>query len=138
MKLSTPIVLILLFIAVMVGVAGCGESSMPQQVGLTQNDSGKTVSISIGQKFAVTLHGNGSTGFSWDVVPGSESILAQGATQYVPDSTNQGSTGGGGNYTFTFSAVSQGTTPLKLIYHQAWATGIDPAQTFQVTVIVGN
>src|SRR6185369_12820098 len=108
----------------------------PQTVVLSQSDSGKTVSLHQNQIMTVSLQGNGSTGYTWDVVPGAESILAQqGNTEFVADSNAIGS---GGTYKFTFKATALGTAPLNLIYHRPLEAGVAPLQTFGMTVTVGS
>ena len=102
---------------------------------LTQNAAGSTFTLLPGQIMTVSLQGNGSTGYLWEVEPGIESILVQrGNPQFVPDSDAVGSAG---VYTFTFEAVAAGTGSLKLIYHRPWETDVAPLQTFQVAVVVG-
>ena len=132
--------LLLVVLAFSFSVAGCGSSSdEPQTVALIQSDSGKTVSLHQNQTMTISLKGNASTGYGWEVVPGAESILTQqGNSQYVPDSTEPGMVGGGGTYTYTFKAAALGTASLQLIYRAPWMTGTPPAQTFAVTVVVGN
>jgi inhibitor of cysteine peptidase len=103
---------------------------------LTQNATGSTVSLVPGQIVTVSLPGSGSTGYTWEVVPGIESILLkQGDPQFVPDSNAVGSAG---VYTFTFEAIAAGTGSLNLIYHRPWETDVAPLQTFQVSVVVAN
>ena len=132
--------LLLVVLSFSFSVAGCGSSSDESlTVALTQSDTGTTVTLHQNQTLTVSLKGNGSTGFVWEIVPGAESILTQqGDAQYVPDNTAPGTVGGGGTYTYTFKATALGTASLTLIYHQPWMTSTPPAQTFAVTVVVGN
>lgn len=121
-------------------VVGCGSSSdtspQPQTVVLSQSDSGTTASLHQNQFMTVSLQGSGSTGYTWDVMPGAESILAQqGNPEFVPDSNAIGS---GGTYKFTFKATALGTAPLNLIYHRPFEAGVAPLQTFGITVAVGS
>jgi inhibitor of cysteine peptidase len=118
-------------------LVGCGSSSdtTPQTVAINQSSSGSTVSLHQNQIMIVTLPGNGTTGYVWDVVPGSESVLTQQGSEYVPDSNNAGS---GGVYNFTFKAAVPGTATLNLNYHRPFETGVAPLQSFQITVSVGS
>jgi inhibitor of cysteine peptidase len=137
MKKSTWIFL-LIVLALSCLVLGCGSSSdtSPQVVALNQSDSGTTVSLRQNQIMTVSLQGNGSTGYTWDVVPGAESILTQqGNPEFVADSNAIGS---GGTYKFTFKATAFGTASLNLIYHRPFETGVAPLQTFGATVTVGS
>ena len=139
MKKSTCI-LILVVLSFSFLVVACGSSSdtssQPQTVTLSQSNSNTTISLHQNQIMTVSLQGNGSTGYTWDVVPGAESILTQeGNPEFVADSNAIGS---GGTYIFTFKATAQGTVPLNLIYHRPWETGVAPLQTFGITVAVGS
>jgi inhibitor of cysteine peptidase len=131
-------VLLLAAISFFVSGVGCGNhtntTSQPRTVTVSQSDSGTTVSLHQSQILTVSLQGNGSTGYIWDVLPGSESILAQqGGPQFVPDSDLVGS---GGTYMFTFKAIAPGTADLNLIYHRPFETGIAPLQTFEIKAVV--
>jgi len=44
--------------------------------------------------------------------------------------------GSGGKVTLQFEAAGTGQTPLKLVYHRPFETGIAPLKTFEVTVTV--
>ncbi len=118
-------------------VGGCGSSSEtgpPQAVALSQSDSGRTVYLLQDQIMTASLPGNPSTGYTWEVSPSADSVLAQqGNPEYVPDSNAIGS---GGTYRFTFKAISPGTAPLNLVYRRPLETGAAPVQTFWVTVTV--
>jgi len=121
-------------------VLGYGNSSdtspQSQALVLGQNDSGATVSLRQNQIISVSLWGNGSTGYTWDVVPGAESILIQqGNPEFVADSDLIGS---GGTYKFTFKASVPGTATLNIIYHRPFETGVAALQTFAITVTVGS
>ena len=129
---------VFLLLIVLLTMAACGHSDdgQPSMVALTESDSGRTVGLSQGQPLSVSLRENSSTGFTWEIVPGSELFLSQqGPSQYLPDSNIVGA---GGVRTFTFKAVASGHTTLRLIYHQPWATNVDPLKTFEVAIIVGG
>lgn len=129
--------LVLSFSFSVVGFGNCSDTSPPSQtVALSQSDSGTTVSLHQNQIMTVSLQGNGSTGYTWNVILGAESILAQqGNPEFVADSNAIGS---GGTYKFTFKATALGTAPLNLIYHRPFETGVAPLLTFGITVAVGS
>ncbi len=103
-------------------------------VQLTAKDAGSTVHVKQGATVAVSLDGNPTTGYIWEVAPGSGNLLAeQGDPQFVADSNSLGS---GGTMTLRFKAVQAGTSPLKLVYHRPFEQGVPPLQTFDVTVVV--
>lgn len=120
----------MLMIGLMLGLTACGSSKV--KVGAT--DNGQTVELEVGQKLAVALEGNPTTGFNWEVGEIDESVLKQfGEAEYKADSKLIGA---GGMITYTFEAVQQGTTTLKLIYHRSWETDVPPEKEFLVTVNV--
>lgn len=127
----------LLLIIVLIA-ASCGHSDNLQSspVVLTASDSGSKVSLQQGQSISVSLQENSTTGYIWEIVPGSELLLAeQGTSQFVADSNAIGS---GGVRTFKFMAIASGNCTLKLIYHQPWMTSVAPAQTFEVSIVIGS
>lgn len=98
----------------------------------TQAD--QTVDVRVGQQLVVSLPGNPTTGFTWEVAQIDESILSQdGATTFQPDSS---AIGAGGTITLRFETKAAGESPLTLIYHRPFEPNTPPAQTFSVTVQV--
>lgn len=100
---------------------------------LTAANDGTTVTLDIRDRLHVTLDGNPTTGFTWEVdgaVP--ESLVQLGQPLFVPESDLIGA---GGEFTFRFEAVASGSGTLRLIYHRPFET-VAPADTFEVTVVV--
>jgi inhibitor of cysteine peptidase len=133
MKARRSILLILLAFFC-ISINGCGsDSNEPQVVKVAQKDAGTTVVLHKNQALTVSLPGNGTTGYVWDVLPGAESVITQqGSTQFVADSN---AVGAGGTYTFAFTPVALGTTRLIFIYHRPSDT-VAPEPGFSVTVAV--
>jgi inhibitor of cysteine peptidase len=128
--------LVLCLVILSVTLLGCGSSSSssPRTVAVTQNDTGTTVYLHQNDLLTVSLQGNASTGYVWDVQSGTGSVLTQqGDVVFAADSNAIGS---GGTYTFTFKATTQGTTTLNMINRPSDPTPL--AQGFIVTVIVGS
>ncbi len=125
--------LLILFIT----LASCGNSDgIPPTVKLTETDSGSNVTLRQGQMLEVSLAENGSTGYLWEIVPGTESILSAQGSSFV--ATDPGLPGGGGVRTFTFMTVASGNTVLTIILRQPWMTNVAPARTFEVAIVVVN
>jgi inhibitor of cysteine peptidase len=115
---------------------GASAGAPASQPAIDQNAAGSTVTLRLGQRLKVSLPGNPTTGFVWEVAPGTASILAQqGDPDYQPDSS---ALGAGGVYTFTFKAVAAGSGPLKLIYRRPFEADAAPARTFEVTVVAAD
>jgi inhibitor of cysteine peptidase len=120
-----------LVLGVLFSISACGARNM----NLTQADNGSQVTVASGQKLVISLPGNPSTGYNWEVDQVDESIL-QLAGEPVFESDKPGLPGAGGMLTLNFNALSAGTTTLILVYHRSWEVGIEPLDTFTVTVTV--
>ncbi|MGB2987111.1 MAG: protease inhibitor I42 family protein [Phycisphaerae bacterium] len=100
---------------------------------LDEDDSGSDVTLRVGQKLRVYLNSNASTGFEWELANLDTSVVEHTDTVYhgcvvpmpgCPDSQ-----------TWKFTAVSPGSTVLRMIYHQPWEEGLF-GKTFELTVTV--
>lgn len=101
---------------------------------LTEADASRTIELRVGDKLEVTLAGNPTTGFQWEVGAGDTTILRpSGEPEFEPVSK---AVGKGGRVILRFEAVGTGKIELRLIYHRPFEKDIPPAQTFQVTVTV--
>ena len=109
--------------------------SVPQSaVTLSEEDTGSTAELRVGDMMDVVLDGNPTTGFSWETTAIDESVLKQlGEPGFEPHTSLIGS---GGKFTFRFQAVASGQTLLRLVYHRSWETEVPPEKTFEVTVVV--
>ena len=102
---------------------------------LGEDDAGRQVELAVGEKLLVTLESNPTTGFSWFVDEINERVLVQqGETEY--EGSGPPIPGSGGTETFIFEAVGTGETTLVLIYHRPWEEGVDPIETYSVTIVV--
>jgi len=120
---------------------GSGAGTQPAAVAIDKNAAGSTVELRPGQRLAVTLPGNPTTGFAWEMVPGDTgSILAsQGRVQFTATSPGASTKlGAGGTYRFDFVAVGTGSASLKFIYRRSFEKDVTPAESFEVTVTVGT
>ena len=108
---------------------------MPQSAAtLSEEDAGSTVQLSVGEWMEVVLDGNPTTGFLWETAAADASVLRQlGEPDFESDTELLGS---GGKFTFRFEAVASGQTLLQLVYLRPWETAVQPAKTFEVTVMV--
>jgi inhibitor of cysteine peptidase len=124
---------------VMVGMgllsACAGQATpTPSTQPLTEWDNGRSVELRVGDKLAVSLEGNPTVGYRWEVDANNAAILQpNGEPQYAPGS---GGVRGGGKFTLRFIAVRAGQTDLKLLYRRPFEKVAPPAKRFQVTVTV--
>ena len=118
------------FIVLLIALAACSGPAAK----LEQADNGKTVDLKTGDTFTVSLEGNPTTGYSWEVA-GIEPAIVElvGEPDYKSDSNLIGS---GGMFKFTFKTVAPGTSNVKLVYHRAWEEEIAPLYEYGVVVNV--
>jgi inhibitor of cysteine peptidase len=130
---STQKVQLFVCLIICAALAACGAQGM-DSLTLTQKDAGTTVHVKQGANVNISLEGNPTTGYTWEVAPGGSGVLAQqGEPTFKPDSNAIGS---GGMVTLQFKAAQAGTTNLKLIYHRTFEPNVAPLNTFEVTIDV--
>jgi inhibitor of cysteine peptidase len=121
--------LVVIFILLLSAI-GCTTN---KQLTLTAGDNGRQVEIEAGGKIVINLEGNPSTGYTWEAKDLDTSLLEQvGDPVFI--STAPGLVGSGGTLTLTFKSLKAGITSLKLVYHRPWEPGVDPLDTFTITV----
>ena len=101
---------------------------------ITENDQGKTIEIQKGSLLNVELEGNPTTGYIWEVAPGSTKILLQ--TDEPTFTNSSDALGAGGTITIKFKAQETGEGILKLIYHRPWEENVSPERAFSVKIII--
>jgi inhibitor of cysteine peptidase len=109
--------------------------SSPKSVTLTGTNNGGKVDVQAGGQIIIKLDANPSTGYTWEVKDLDAALFKQ-LGDPVFSSSSPGLVGSGGTLTLTFNTLKAGTSQLTLIYHRPWETGVDPINTFTVTVTV--
>jgi inhibitor of cysteine peptidase len=117
---------------VLISVAACSPT---KPVTLTAADKGGQVEVKVGEQIVITLDGNPSTGYTWEAKDLDATMFEQVGDPAF-SSSNPGLVGSGGTLTLTFKALKAGSASLTLVYHRPWETGVDPTDTFAVTVTV--
>lgn len=101
---------------------------------LDESANGQTVTVASGSDLIVSLPGNPTTGYGWEVTVANPEIVSRSQpVAYMPSATLIGS---GGTYTFQYRATKQGSTDLAFVYRRPWETGTAPLKTYRITVIV--
>jgi len=96
--------------------------------------NGQSIELEAGQKLQISLAGNPTTGFNWELLEHDPTVLKQvGDMEYKADSRLMGS---GGVMTFKFIALASGSTTIQLIYHRSWETDVPPANTYELGITV--
>jgi inhibitor of cysteine peptidase len=132
-KNKFSLVTLLILLVALTVAAGC--RSQQQEVKASVDDAGREVQLNKGQTLAVTLEGNPSTGYSWEVAePLDEKVLRQvGEPEFKAESE---ALGAGGVQILRFEAVNTGQIALNLVYHRPWEKGVEPLETYSLQVIV--
>jgi inhibitor of cysteine peptidase len=122
---------------IMVTQAGPAGASLPDQreVTVTEDNNGGTVTLAPGDDLTVSLSGNPTTGYLWEVSGQLDAAVLKslGEPGFQKES---GLIGAGGVQTNQFEAVNPGRTTLTMVYHQPWEKDKAPENTFSVTVVV--
>lgn len=131
------LIIILGDVITIIGVlCACGAEPSPAMSvkRLTEADTNSSIELRVGDKLELTLPGNPTTGFQWEVGAGDTAILQpSGEPEFEPASSAIGS---GGKVTLRFDAVGTGQMELKLVYQRPFEKDAPPEQTFEVTVTV--
>lgn len=130
-------IIILGNVITIIGVlSACGAEPSPAMSlkQLTEANTNGLVELRVGDKLEVTLPGNPTTGFQWEVGAGDTAILRPSGEPEFESAS--GAVGGGGQVTLRFEAVGTGQMELKLIYHRPFEKDAPPDKTFEVTVTV--
>jgi C1A family cysteine protease/predicted secreted protein len=107
------------------------DASGPKEFVLGEQDDGRRVELKQGQVLAISLNGNPSTGFFWEVRnPDPEVLHEVGQVEFEAVSDLMGAPG---RLVRRFEAVGEGQTVLELVYRRPWENG-EPARTFSVQV----
>ncbi len=102
---------------------------------VTLADSGQVINLPNNYLLQVKLPCNPSTGFGWYVTDIDHNVLTQaGNWDFLPDSTGS-KVGQWGTETIRFTGVSTGTSALKLGYKRPWLDGVEPSDSFSITVV---
>jgi inhibitor of cysteine peptidase len=121
-------------------VAACGGGgSSGSTTTVTQKDSGQAVELAVGDRLAVQLESNPTTGFQWNPAAAPDrAVLTLAGKGYEPsENAEEGLVGAGGTETWTYEAAGAGTTKVELEYYRPFDPG-DVAGRFTVTVTVGG
>ena len=128
------LVVVSLFVLVLPACGPTGGGDAPKEVKLTEKEAGESVEVAKGGTLEITLEGNPTTGYTWEVESVDDKVLKQeGEPDSKPDSD---AVGAGGMMTLKFKAEGAGKTDLKLVYHQPWEGGEASGETFEVSVTV--
>ena len=141
MQRVLSLVLGLLIIAAVVGgTVAWAESDKDKSasgIAVDASYSGEQLEIAAGKTFTVTLDSNATTGFSWQLAGNSDdSVVELVNSEYQTSQATEGLMGAGGQEVWTFKALNKGESTISMQYSRPWETGVEPAETFELTVVV--
>jgi inhibitor of cysteine peptidase len=117
--------------------ASAPASTRATELAVTESDNGKTLHLAVGRTAAISVAGNATTGYSWSLTKLEGTALEQaGSVEYTPDRARAGMVGTGGTSVARFRAVKSGQATITLGYARPWETGVAPAKSFTVTIVV--
>jgi inhibitor of cysteine peptidase len=124
---------LLTLLAALTLVTACSQQQ--QEIQATIDDAGREMQLKKGQTLVVTLEGNPTTGYSWEVAePLDEQVLRQaGEAEFKAESDLVGA---GGVQILRFEAVNAGQITLKLVYHRPWEKDVEPLEAYSLQVVV--
>lgn len=106
--------IVLVAAVLMVVVVACTGNHV-----LTLRDDGDRVLLAPGDEVQVTLEGNATTGFSWELVEYDPTVITPlGEPTYDVDDDEL--VGAGGSWTWTLRALAAGESPVRFEYHRTW------------------
>ena len=120
----------LILSVVLILASACSPS---KQANLTATDKDSQVEVKLGGQIVIGLDGNPSTGYTWEAKDLDLTMFEQ-VGDSVFSSSNSDLIGSGGTLTLTFKTLKAGTAVLTLVYQRPWEVGVDPIDTFAVTV----
>lgn len=102
---------------------------------LTFTEPGKPINVRVGDRFAIALDAQPSTGFDWTLAaPLAAKVVAPDGTAFT--SSLPEPIGGHGTETLYFAATGTGSQSIKLQYSQPWDKTTPPYDTATFTVKV--
>lgn len=102
----------------------------------SESDSGTTIETKVGKQFTVSLRGNATTGFTWQMAKGTDSAVVKKVKDIYTAENRGGMVGVGGTHVWTFKAVKAGSTKIELLYQRTWEKKTVPANTLEYTIKV--
>jgi inhibitor of cysteine peptidase len=120
-----------IFVLLLTVLTACSSAN---EVNLDAGDNGSQVELKSDQTLVISLEGNPTTGYTWEVAEVDEGVLRQvGEVEFEPEDT--GDVGVRSVQILRFETVNSGKTSLDLVYHRSWEDE-EPQETFSIQVVV--
>jgi inhibitor of cysteine peptidase len=117
--------------------ATAAQHAQVKTVTVTDRDNNETVQLNVGDKLAVRLASNPSTGYSWKVGQINQQLLRlTGDPRF--EASSSGLLGAPGTEVFEFEARAPGGEALALLYQNPTLRGVQAANTFRLRVVISD
>lgn len=126
--------------AILAGLLGCAGSSCflggittQSTTALTEADHGRTVGVRVGERVALRLHENASTGYRWAFDDFDTNVVGVSEDKHVPHTAAVGS---GGDVQWILEPRAPGTTQVRLKLLRPWEGDSSIKKRFAVTLVI--
>lgn len=99
------------------------------------SSANKDISITVGQKFIITLKSNPTTGYGWYPIY-DERMIVLNSKNYHEDKldNDKNIVGRGGTEIFTFQGIKVGKTDIKMEYKRPWETSAIDEKNYTIDI----
>ena len=101
---------------------------------LSRAEHGKSIEAQVGDRIAVSLDENPTTGFRWAIDKSDDDVVALSSSEYAVAPSSR--VGGGGQRVVTFEARKAGVAVIHLKLWREWEGDQSVTQRFAVTLRV--
>jgi len=116
--------------------SGAETASLKYDLLVESKDDSGSYTAKTGDKIAVRLESNPSTGYLWEIIENNPEILVFVDKSFESKKRDEKMVGVGGFDTFLFEAKSKGVVSVKLEYHKPFASEGDISKYFQFEITV--
>lgn len=115
----------------------CASCSMfsPETLVLTERDSGSVIDVKTGDRIAIRLEANPTTGYLWMTSVPNDRVVREVDNRYVPlkeSETEPFVSGAPAAKLFTYVVTGPGEAGIKMEYRRPWEGDRAPRKTFGV------
>jgi predicted secreted protein len=114
---------------------GGARATQTANTAATESLPAQEIQSAVGKDFTITLEGNRSTGYSWQLSTKLDSKLLKKLSEtFTPK--NPGTPGAGEDNLFIFHCKAKGSTTLAFNYARPWEKNVPPAKTaaYHITI----
>jgi len=106
-------------------------------VSVEAGDNGGDVTLAVGDLLVVTLESNPTTGYAWSLAGAVEDdAIAFAGNDFIAPESAEPMVGQGGVEVWAFRALAAGEVTISMEYARPWEQGVEPVDTFGITVVV--